>query len=99
MTEEFKVVKVRLLIEYSRLLDCGDMNRLSNQGRQDEHDRLMKMNRELVAAKLGETRLRLKSLSKMSLEYGMKLTELLYCIAQLHFHLLMAVSIFSCLIL
>ena len=68
MDEECEVLKIRLGVEYSLLLEWGDAAGLTDEKRHPEYEKKMKVNQGLIFAILGEIQSRLKRLRKLSLE-------------------------------
>lgn len=69
MPKDCASLRLRLHIEYNRLLDWGDAAGLSDSERHEEFDRNMRANRAIIAALLSEMKLLLRYMSNLSLEY------------------------------
>lgn len=70
MKDECESLKIRIMMEYSRLQQWGDATGLTDGNRHGEYDKKMKINAALIEAILTEIRSELKHISKMSLQRG-----------------------------
>lgn len=76
MKDECESLKIRIMMEYSRLQQWGDATGLTDENRQGEYDRKMKINAALIEATLTEIRSELKHISKLTLQREeLKITE------------------------
>ncbi|KAF2014173.1 hypothetical protein BU24DRAFT_462984 [Aaosphaeria arxii CBS 175.79] len=74
MTQECEVLTLRLKMEYARFQDWGDITCLADHAQHDEYEK-MKINRPLVLAILGEIKILLKDLRKVSLRHTERILD------------------------
>ncbi|KAF2875649.1 prion-inhibition and propagation-domain-containing protein [Massariosphaeria phaeospora] len=67
MTAECETLKIRIMMEYSRLQQWGHATGLTDEGRHSEYNRKMRVNAALVEAIMSEVRSELKRMSAVSL--------------------------------
>ncbi|KAF2269646.1 hypothetical protein CC78DRAFT_452780 [Lojkania enalia] len=68
MTAECESIKIRIMMEYSRLQQWGDASGLTDKNRHKQYDKKMRVNAALIEAILTEIRSELKLLRKASLK-------------------------------